>query len=90
MQHYIESRRKVLKSAIAEIIKENRIRQHKSISLMCAEIGMTKSMWADLEKGIKDPQLSTLYRIAEAMNIPLSCLTIELEKKLGKNFSFIE
>lgn len=47
-------------------------------------------MWADLEKSIKDPQLSTLWRIAEGLEIPLSTIIKELEKNLGKDFSLIE
>ena len=50
---------------------------------------MGKSMWADLEKAIKDPQLSTLWRISEGLNVPLSSIIIELEKNLGKDFSLI-
>ncbi len=46
-------------------------------------------MWADLEKSIKDPQLSTLWRIAEGLKIPLSTIIKELEKNLGKDFSLI-
>ena len=90
MQVNIEIERNKLKHAIAKIIKDLRLSRHKSISLICAEIGMTKSMWADLEKGIKDPQLSTFFRIAEALDIPLSKLIIQLENKLGDNFSFID
>lgn len=51
---------------------------------------MTKSMWADLEKGIKDPQLSTIFRIAEALNIKCSDIITLLEEQLGKDFSMIE
>ncbi len=43
-------------------------------------------MWADLEKSIKDPQLSTLWRISEALDIPLSVIVIELENALGRKF----
>ena len=50
---------------------------------------MTKSMWADLEKSIKDPQLSTLWRISEALDIPLSVIVIELENALGEGFSLV-
>ncbi len=51
---------------------------------------MGKSMWSDLEKGRKDPQLSTLWRIAEGLNIKMHILIEEIEEDLGENFSFIE
>ena len=82
--------RQIVKLEIGKIIKKHRAKQNKSISLISAEIGMTKSMWADLEKGIKDPQLSTLLRISEALNIKLSEIISELESQLGNNFSMIE
>lgn len=88
MQGHTE--RQKVKIEIGKIIKKYRLIQNKSISLICAEIGMTKSMWADLEKGIKDPQLITLLRISEALNINLSIIITELEKQLGENFSMIE
>ncbi len=65
------------------------IERNKSISLISDEIGMTKSMWADLDKSIKDPQLSTLWRISEALDIPLSVIVIELENALGENFTLV-
>lgn len=78
------------KKELGLLIKDLRIKQNKSISLISDEIGMTKSMWADLEKGIKDPQLSTLMRISEALNTKTSLILADLENKLGENFSLVE
>lgn len=89
MQQSYNDNKSKLQKAISEIIKTYRQKQNKSISLISNEIGMTKSMWADLEKSIKDPQLSTLWRIAEGLEIPLSTIIKELEKNLGKDFSLI-
>ena len=86
---YLENKKNFQK-LIGEIIKQHRIKCGKSISLISAEIGMTKSMWADLEKGIKDPQLSTIWRICEGLNIPASVLMQEFEIILGNNFTFLE
>lgn len=89
MQQSYNDNKSKLQKAISEIIKGHRQKQNKSISLISNEIGMTKSMWADLEKSIKDPQLSTLWRIAEGLEIPLSTIIKELEKNLDKDFSLI-
>ena len=89
MQDNYEASKKSLQKALSQIISKHRQQQHKSISLISDEIGMTKSMWADLEKAIKDPQLTTLWRISEGLNIPLSAIIIELEKNLGADFSLI-
>ena len=90
MQDNLEIKKQILKKEIGSIIIEHRTKQNKSISLISAEIGMTKSMWADLEKGIKDPQLSTLIRMADALNIKSSKLLLILEERLGADFSMIE
>ncbi len=89
MQDVYLKNKKIMQKALSEIIRKHRQDQNKSISLISDEIGMTKSMWADLEKSIKDPQLSTLWRISEALDIPMSTIIIELEKVLGKDFTLI-
>lgn len=90
MQDNYEKNKLKYKKEIGLIVKKYRLQSKKSISLIAAEIGMTKSMWADLEKGIKDPQLSTLIRMAEGLNISVSVIIKELEINLGENFSFLE
>lgn len=89
MQDIYLKNKKIMQQALSSIIKKHRLGKNKSISLISDEIGMTKSMWADLEKAIKDPQLSTLWRIAEALDIQTSEIIAELENTLGKNFTLI-
>ena len=89
MQEVYLKNKKLMQQTLSSILKKYRIERNKSISLISDEIGMTKSMWADLEKSIKDPQLSTLWRISEALDIPLSVIVIELENALGEGFSLV-
>lgn len=79
--------KKELQKAIANVVKSQR---KKSITKSADEIGMGKSLWADLENGIKDPQISTLWRIAEGLDIKPHTLIELVEKELGDNFSFLE
>ncbi len=90
MQEEFLKKKQILQTALAEVVKDARVNQKKSISLIANEIGMTKSMWADLEKEIKDPQISTLWRMAEGLNITLSELVKRLEIKLGNRFTLID
>lgn len=76
-----------LQKAIAKVVKEHRT---KSITKSADEIAMGKSMWADLENGIKDPQFSTLWRIAEGLDIRPHILVKMIEDEVGEGFSFIE
>ena len=83
----MQERKNELQNAIANSVKKHRT---LSIPKSAEEIGMGKSLWADLENGIKDPQFSTLWRIAEALDIKLHVLVKEIEDHLGKDFSFLE
>jgi len=78
------------KKALAQVVKKHRKEQQKSISKISAEIMMTKSMWTDLESGIKDPQLTTIWKISEALNIPLENIIKEIKDILGKDFTLID
>ena len=83
----MQAKKQKLQNAIAKVVKEHRT---KSITRSADEIGMGKSMWADLENGIKDPQLSTVWRIAEGLDIKPHVLIKLIENQLGEDFSFIE
>lgn len=89
MQEKYGKNKKTLQKILAKTVKKYRKEKGKSITLISAEIGMTKSIWGDLEREQKDPQFSTLWRIAEALEIPLSKLIIEMEANLDKDFSLI-
>ncbi len=90
MQVCNKKNKQILQITLASIIKKHRLKYNKSMFLISAEIGIARTMWGDLERAIKDPQLSTLWRVAEALEIPLSQLIIELETELGKDFSLID
>lgn len=79
--------KKILQKAVATVIKKTR---KKSITKSADEIAMGKSIWADLENGIKDPQFSTLWRIAEGLEIKPHKLVEMIEDEVGSDFSFLE
>lgn len=82
--------RVVLQKLLANCIKKQRLKMNKSISLISAEVGMPKSMWSDMEQVKKDPQLSTLWRISEGLNMTLVELIKNASKGLPENFTLIE
>lgn len=86
----LKSSKKLLQQAVAKIVKKHRLAQNKSLSKISAKIIMTKSMWNDLEKGIKDPQLSTIWRVSEALDIPVDKLICEIKTELGADFSLTD
>ena len=76
-------------NALAKIIKKYRENSHLSMTKTSDEIGLTKSIWSNVEADRRDPQLTTIWRMAEALNVPLSQIITELETTLGKDF-FLE
>lgn len=90
MQDKLVENKILFQKELGKLVKKYRLELKKSISLISAEIGMTKSMWADLEKGIKDPQLSTLWRVCEGLEVEPADILKELKTTLGNNFTFVE
>ena len=89
MQAENKKKRAVILKAVAETIKELRLKSGKSISLISNELNVSKSIWSDVELGKSDLQFTTFGRISEALDIPMSTIIIELEKVLGKDFTLI-
>ena len=69
------------------LINKHRMAQGKTIYRISAEAGMPKATWRELELGIKNFRFSTLWKIAEGLDIPIGTLMNELTAELGKDFN---
>ncbi|MDO5305502.1 MAG: helix-turn-helix transcriptional regulator [bacterium] len=88
MQDEIIKRHRKLISVLGKIIKNYRIKQGKTIYAISAEASMSKSTWREVEEGIcNDIKLSTIWKIAEGLDISVSVLMNELSSELGESFS---
>ena len=85
----MQDKRLKFQKALAKIIKKHRQNLQLSMTKTSDEIGLTKSIWSNVEAGNRDPQLTTIWRMAEALNIPLSRIILELEQELGEDY-FLE
>ena len=73
---------------LGALIQKHRKEQGKTIYAISAEVSMSKSTWREAEIGAcKDIKLTTLWKIAEGLDIPLATLISELTQKLGEDFS---
>ena len=87
----IKNRKKKLISTLGSIIKELRLKKSKSIYKISAECSMSKATWREVELGIcGDVSLSTLYKIADGLEMPLYELFFILNQTLGDNFSITD
>lgn len=88
MQEELKKRQHKLISTLGQIVKTHRTRINKTIYSISAEVSMSKSTWREVELGIcKDVKLSTLWKIAEGLEIPIGELLRELSSELGKDFN---
>lgn len=85
----MQDKKTEFKKNIGKLVLEKRISLHKSMSLIANEIGISKSVWHEIEQGRRDPQLSTVWKICEGLNIPLSEFIKEAEDLLG-SYYFLE
>ena len=85
----MQEKKLIFAKILARIILKYRGKTGKSISKISNEIDLTKSVWSEIEAGNRDPQLSTIWRIAEGLDIPASQILLDMEKEIGPDF-FIE
>lgn len=83
-----DNKKKIIFMAIGKAIK--RLRGNKSQYMLGAEYDIPSSVLSDLERGVKDPQLTTIFKIANAFNIKVSDFIKEVEIELPKDFSIDE
>lgn len=81
-------KKRIIFSAIAKTVK--RLRGKKSQFMLGAEYDIPSSVLSDLERAVKDPQLTTLFKLSGAFGLTISQFMKELEKDLPDNFSVCE
>ena len=80
----------LLLKIIGEIIHERRVTQNKGILLFSYEYDISNSSIALLEKGKRDVQITTLWKLANALGMTFSEFVTEVERRLPDNFKLIE
>ncbi len=81
-------KKKIIYTAVGNTVK--RLRGKKSQFMLGAEYDIPSSVLSNLERGMKDPQLTTLFKLASAFSLTISDFCAEIEKELPKNFSVNE
>lgn len=84
----IDEKKKLIMRILGESVI--RLRGEKSQFILASENDISSSIISTIERGLKDPQLTTFFKIAEALNIKPSELLLEIENQLPKDFSLID
>ena len=80
--------KQILCNALAKVMKK--LRGTKSLSLFASEYGISTSIISNAERGQKDPQFTTLYKLAEAYNISFIDFMKLVIKELPQDFTLID
>lgn len=86
----LDPKKQQLLNVIGELIKEKRINQNKGILLFSYEYDISNSSIALLEKGQRDVQVTTLWKLANAFGMSFSEFALEVEKRLPDGFKLID
>ncbi len=84
---YLEQKQ-IIKKALGKVV--SKLRGEKSKFLFGAENDISTSILSMVENGKKDPQLTTIFRLAEAFDIDVCEFLKLIKKELPENFLFIE
>lgn len=90
MQAENKQKRLTILKAVGKTIKELRQKTGKSISLISNELNVSKSIWSDVELGKSDLQVTTFWRICEALNIQPEELMSKIKNNMSEEITFIE
>lgn len=83
-----EEKKKLICTLAGQALK--RLRRKKSPYMLALEYEISTSLLNNLERGLKDPQLTTVFKVAEALGIKASEFVKIIEEGLPKGFSLIE
>jgi len=71
-----------LEESFGVILREKRKDQGFSQEALALEAGVDRNFVSLLERGLNQPSLSTVFKLANALNIKPSDLVMELEKRM--------
>lgn len=88
---YKDEKSLLLSKTIGEVVKELREEKLKvSINKVAHEYGLDVGNTSRIENGLIEAKVITLWKISEALDIPLSELIKKIEQKMPKDFHFFE
>ena len=85
-----KTKKQLLLKTIGEIVKEKRLRLKKGILLLSYEYDIPNTSLAQLEKGKRDVQISTLWNLSAALGMSFPEFISEVTNRLPKNFKLID
>ena len=85
---YVEQNKKTLLEWLSHTVKD--LRGDLSQSIIAAKGDLSSSTINLIERGIKDPQFTTLFKLAETFEMKLSDFIKCIEKEIPENLTLID
>ena len=82
------SKKEIICKIAGDVLKN--LRGSQSQFMLSSENDISVSIINTIERGVKDPQLTTIFKLAEALNISASEFVALIEKQLPEDFHMIE
>lgn len=90
MQHSNSKKAEVVISIIAQLLKEERIKQNKSQRILADEYDIQRSLLSRMESGKNEPMLISLWTVCEALGFKTSEFIRKVEQNLPNDFSLMD
>lgn len=84
------AKKQVLKDTIAKLLKDERVKKNKSLLLFSYENSIASSALNYIERGLRDAQITTLWKILEAHKIKPSEFFKLIEENLPENWTLLD
>ena len=86
----LNDKKAILLKAIGKVVLSERNKQNKGINKFSFEYDLGNGLLSRLEHGKTDTQISTLWKIANALDIKFSDFAKIIEENLPENFNFYD
>lgn len=73
----------MIEQAFARTLKHLRESRHLSQETLAAQAGLHRTYVSQLERGLKNPSLQTLYKLAKVLKLSLSEFLMHVEAELA-------
>lgn len=84
----MRDKKQLILNSLAKIVHEHR--GNKSQFMLASENDISVSIISTIERGLKDPQFTTLFKIAEALDLRPYQLVRFVEDDLPEDFTLID
>ena len=69
---------------VGQVIQSYRLRKGMSQEVLSGLAGLDRTHYSKIERGLRSPTLDTLFKIAQALDIPPSDIVLQIEQQISE------